>query len=383
MSLIKSKGAALGRRRSWAVLAALGSVTAAVSGFVQPANAALAEPALATSVGCPRVIVYFARGSGQPLVSSERGLAPPAVEVLDDLRKRYERSVVESMANPYTAVGLTFSLDTLRLPNLFVARRYFSSVGNGVQVATQNVADLTLLCPSSWLVLGGYSQGAQVTREVLVRLGEPERERVSAVVLFGDPYFSPTEPNVLTLSSFNERQRGLLRQLRAGSPSPVPASFDGEVFSWCHLHDIVCQGRHRGNGWSSHKTYAEDAEEAATRIAGRLAVDGLPPGLATNAVLRAYAVHGTCTSGTCGLAVWSGPGAGSFRAVGAVYEGQHATVACQTRGQTMSASSGRTSAIWDRLANGGFVSDLYLNTPNVGEFSPPLPRCGALSVGTP
>jgi len=261
---------------------------------------------------------------------------------------------------------------------------YFDSVANGVQVSAQNVADVEALCPRAWLVLGGYSQGAQVTREVLARLGEAERRHVAAVVLFGDPYFSATEPNVLTLSNFNPRQDGLLRQLPVSAPPQIAAGYGGEVFSWCHLRDMVCQGIHFGNGWSSHKTYAENAEEAAARVAGRLAVLGLPPGVPTAATLPfTYSVRGTCVSGTCGLAEWSGPGTSGFKAVGAAYEGQAVTVACQTAGQTITAPSGHVSAIWDRLASGTFVSDLYLNTPNVGRFSAPLPHCQALSVGTP
>jgi hypothetical protein len=363
---------------------ALTAVVLSVTLAAPAVAAAEPESPTPTSEACPRVIFYFSRGSGQSLNRGERGVSSPGVQVFDDLAKRYEPSVVGSMSDAYTAVALTFSIGGLSLPNPLIPAPYFASVANGVQVSDQNVADLTVLCPRSWLVLGGYSQGAEVTREALAKLGESERQHVAAVVLFGDPFFSASEPNVSTLSSFDPHQVGLLRQLPVATPAPVAVAYSGKIFSWCHLHDVVCQGIHFGNGWSAHKTYAEDAEDAASRIAGRLAAVGLPPGLFAGAARPSvYLVRGTCLSGTCALAQWSGPGTSSFKPVGAVYEGQEVAIACQTQGQAMTGPSGRSSAIWDRLGDGAFVSDLYLTTPDVGQFSAPLPRCQALTVGTP
>jgi len=64
-----------------------------------------------------------------------------------------------------------------------------------------------------------------------------------------------------------------------------------------------------------------------------------------------------------------------------VHEGQEVRLLCQASGQRMLGPSGLDSAIWDRLASGGFVSDLYLNTPAVGKFSSTLAQCRALAVG--
>ena len=94
-----------------------------------------------------------------------------------------------------------------------------------------------------------------------------------------------------------------------------------------------------------------------------------------------YSVHGTCITGTCAVAVWSGPGTSSFKALSAVHEGQEVRVICQASGQRMLGPSGLESAIWDRLSSGGFVSDLYLNTPAVGRFSSTLSQCKGLAVG--
>jgi hypothetical protein len=43
-------------------------------------------------------------------------------------------------------------------------------------------------------------------------------------------------------------------------------------------------------------------------------------------------------------------------------------------GQTVS-NGYAASAVWDRLTSGDWVSDFYIDTPNIGTFSPPIPPC--------
>lgn len=45
-------------------------------------------------------------------------------------------------------------------------------------------------------------------------------------------------------------------------------------------------------------------------------------------------------------------------------------VVCQTYGTKVS-----TTAVWDRLSNGGYVTDYYLSTPSATTYSKPLPKC--------
>jgi hypothetical protein len=91
-------------------------------------------------------------------------------------------------------------------------------------------------------------------------------------------------------------------------------------------------------------------------------------------VYYVYNVTGTCRDGACGLAMRSGPGYSDYAQVGGLAEGAEADVVCQELGETVS-NGYASSAIWDRLTNGYWVSDFYLTTPNIGTWSPPLPRC--------
>jgi surface antigen len=85
-------------------------------------------------------------------------------------------------------------------------------------------------------------------------------------------------------------------------------------------------------------------------------------------------VTGTCRDGACGLTLRSGPGYSAYSSQGQISEGAEADVVCQGVGQTVS-NGYASSAIWDRLTSGAWVSDFYLDTPNIGTWSPPIPQC--------
>ncbi len=337
---------------------------------------AASEPSGTEAGGCPKVIVYFARGSGQKLNATASGFGRPGQQLFEALEQRYGRGVVGRMADAYPASSV-FS---------FFTGRYFESAASGAQSAVQNITDITVLCPASWLVLGGFSQGAQAIRTALAELNGSSRERVAAVILFGDPYFDPSESTVVELSSYDRRGdllhrpvRGLLRNSFPSRAPAIGAAYAGRVFSWCHARDQVCQ---TVGSFASHGTYDENVGEAVARVAERLSEVGLSRELAAGARKPGtpYRVRGTCLTGTCGLAEWSGPGTSSFQATGAFHEGQEVRVLCQLRGEQVLGPSGSTSAIWDRLTDEDFVSDLYLDTPAVGRFSSTLPQCTPLVV---
>jgi hypothetical protein len=90
-----------------------------------------------------------------------------------------------------------------------------------------------------------------------------------------------------------------------------------------------------------------------------------------------YHIYGTCADGACGLKIRSGPGYSSYPQIGSLVDGDTVQIVCQAVGETVgpSPATGNSSAIWDKLVNGGWVSDLYVDTPNVGVFSPPIPQC--------
>jgi hypothetical protein len=57
-------------------------------------------------------------------------------------------------------------------------------------------------------------------------------------------------------------------------------------------------------------------------------------------------------------------------------EGAEVDIICQTRGELVTPEHGTASNVWDKLINGHYVTDVYIDTPGIGgAFSPPIPRC--------
>jgi hypothetical protein len=241
-----------------------------------PATSTVSNPPPAAgstspSQACPRLILYFSRGSGQPITgerSHPRGLAQPGTELYRSLIRTYGTTNVRSIENAYPAVSIQPSR-----PHPAGLASYKRSVAAGVRAAVRNLTDIHLVSPHSRFVVGGYSQGAEVTRGALADLGSPQRRAVAAVVLFGDPYFSAHESNVHAeppahaSTRFHPRQRGVARQFRFGRVTAIERAYVGKVFSWCRRHDVICQGVHARNGLRAHGRYDEDAGAAATQIA--------------------------------------------------------------------------------------------------------------------
>jgi hypothetical protein len=88
-----------------------------------------------------------------------------------------------------------------------------------------------------------------------------------------------------------------------------------------------------------------------------------------------FRVYGTCAAGSCGLNERRQPSPTAGK-VGRLEDGEAVGVICQTKGAPLTADR-RTSDIWDQLSNAGYVSDLFVSTPKVGQFSPGLARCPA------
>lgn len=79
-----------------------------------------------------------------------------------------------------------------------------------------------------------------------------------------------------------------------------------------------------------------------------------------------FQVYGT---GGDTLNIRSGPGR-QYAVVGSLPDGQAVAITCQTRGGVVMGSS-----VWDEIGPGEFVSDWYIDTPVVNEFTPGLPHC--------
>ncbi|KAF7337350.1 Cutinase [Mycena sanguinolenta] len=98
-------------------------------------------------------------------------------------------------------------------------------------------------CPDTQIVIGGYSQGAQLVHNAAATLNASVTARIAAVVTFGDP-----------------------KRVESSAPPIGTVPFD-KVYSDCHTDDIICTGF---GGVTEHLDYDEDAPAASAFIVGLL-----------------------------------------------------------------------------------------------------------------
>ena len=254
-----------------------------------------ARQASAFGEPCAPVMLYFSRGSGEA-----DGLGSVGGALLGAL-KGTTQADVQGAANPYPAVAVGSPMDLYKA--LVGSKAYLDSVEFGAQFLAHDVTDLANRCSTSTLVVGGYSQGAEVTRYGLTRLSASVRQHIKAVALFGDPWFLSSEPNVIALGGFVSNLKGVhYAKSYFGVPNTtypllptaLPLVFKGRTVSFCHSEDPICQYSKTNfslgivDGFAAHMSYPLDSWAAAQVITPML---GLSSGGST----------GGATSGTASL----------------------------------------------------------------------------------
>jgi len=111
---------------------------------------------------------------------------------------------------------------------------------NGARTMAQDVTSTASACPNTKIVMSGYSQGAQVTHLAATQLSSTVQNRVSAVVVFGDPDDNKGFPGVL----------------------------NGRSITFCAQGDDICAGGDIIN--AAHLSYGADAPAAASFVASHV-----------------------------------------------------------------------------------------------------------------
>ncbi|MCW2980901.1 MAG: hypothetical protein JWO14_2628 [Solirubrobacterales bacterium] len=91
--------------------------------------------------------------------------------------------------------------------------------------------------------------------------------------------------------------------------------------------------------------------------------------------IRRY-VFRTCVNGTCGLTRHTGPKVGFPTVAPPLAEGAAVDIVCQTTGDRVTGYDATSTDVWDRLADGTYVSDYYVDTLGKNDqFTVPIPSC--------
>lgn len=197
----------------------------------------------AVAVGCPDVQVVFARGTGEP-----PGVGWIGQQFIDALRWR------------------TWGRQVDVYPVNFPAVPDFGPSAAGVTDAAGHIRDMAAGCPSTQLVLGGYSRGAAligyVTEPTAGGLADPlppeAADHVAAVALLGRP------------------SEAFLNSIGA-PPVTVGPGYAAKTIDLCALGDPVCSA---GGDGAAHAAYAANGmtAQAADFVVEHLVQPGSNPG---------------------------------------------------------------------------------------------------------
>lgn len=145
-------------------------------------------------------------------------------------------SAFDAISGPFN----TFSKPPLHRKD--VPNRYYESVKDGAEELAWYLEDQMTSCPLQQVVLGGYSQGAEVVADGINIMQPDFRARIADVALYGDPKFNPREdgsyvkgPWVRGDAAFPNFTGGILSPRKQYVPDDIPS-----LGSWCASGDKIC-----------------------------------------------------------------------------------------------------------------------------------------------
>ncbi|MET9327136.1 cutinase family protein [Tsukamurella sp. NPDC003166] len=221
----------------------------ALAALVAPlAPALLAAPASAAPT-CADYTFIGAAGSGE---GREAGGLGPTVN-----------SAAQAFAARARAAGTTVAIRPIHYPaapvptGLDKLGGFLASMNTGA-ANTQGDADIVIkACPSTKIVLVGYSQGAAAVHRALQRLGD--KKQIVAVGLIADPDRIPNDTTRYLGTA--PRTQGMAQasaMISGANPAPLPARIGGRTITVCNTGDPVCQwtGNLGDTVVDSHSSYS-------------------------------------------------------------------------------------------------------------------------------
>jgi cutinase len=209
---------------------------------------AVEAQAVPSTAKCANVVVIGARGTLEPT-----GMGSTAATASSVAARTAKTVRTMALVYPAAAVG------------------YGGSVDAGERALQQVIASLVSSCPSTRIVLVGYSQGAHVIGNLLdpwwpIQLSVTQKSRIAAVVFYGDPTFRAGD-SFNTGTGATTGRSGLFAR-SFGDLSSVAT----KIRSYCIAGDWACQALLQDQtSVSIHQSYSSRySYTAATFILGKI-----------------------------------------------------------------------------------------------------------------
>jgi Cutinase len=234
--------------------ALVGAVAAAGAAFVGlSAGVAQAEPA------CPDVHWIGAAGSGERGAEAtiNGGMGRVVYQSFNALKQLVEGDgrTITAEAVDYPATAVPEDGGMLDWAN------FMSSVDAGAAALGGQYASFAARCPSTKVVLAGYSQGAMVVHRNLHALAASPNLAASLLIADGDRLPEDPTVNIGSVTSVPGRGKGVAQDwpILAHTPAALPPALGSKTISVCDLGDAVCD-------------YDEESEDSESLMATAVAI---------------------------------------------------------------------------------------------------------------
>jgi Cutinase len=192
--------------------------------------------------GCPDVHWIGAAGSGERVgtdLTAYSGMGRVIYQSLTELSTELQKD------------GRTLTAEAVDYPAVPVPDDdggvgawlgFMGSVDTGAAALGKQYEDFVQQCPTSKVVLAGYSQGAMAVHRNLQALAASPN--LAAVLLVADGDRRPDDPtlNLGTVSGLPKHGKGVAQDwpILAHAPAVLPADIGAKTISVCDLGDAVC-----------------------------------------------------------------------------------------------------------------------------------------------
>jgi hypothetical protein len=151
---------------------------------------------------------------------------------------------------------------------------FIASINSGTTAVLAYVRAEESRCPSTAIVLAGYSQGAMAIHQAELRMTKHERAHVAGTILLADGDRVGLTDAEYTLGSSPRDGEGIRTYLRANSRQDVP--IPRTTVDICNIHDLVCDFtagsiRHHTADGKVHTTYLTNSRSLLNHAADLIA----------------------------------------------------------------------------------------------------------------
>lgn len=244
--------------------------------------------AMSIDKACENVDIVFARGSGQNLGQSESSRLKLEIEARiskSSTLNFYELGTESYGGHKYPAidVGNVFNGNPIGAwVSAGQSNDYGKSVDAGVGELYNYVVARNAKCPNARIVLGGYSQGAQVVGQTLPKFSDAVKSKIDFVALFGDPKLYLPEGEGLFPAACRGLDYSLWRRhigtcgtdngaLGARKNPYVSTAMASKTGLWCNAADFICGTSKIVGDQAGHGKY-KDAGGAIDQAAKEIAI---------------------------------------------------------------------------------------------------------------